>query len=124
MTRVNVALLTDEELIERFVAIALEQDYVERMDEPVSEYNRLYDLMEEVEGELKSRGGDRRSLLLPLYAHENAHVRLKAALATLAVAPEASRDVLQKLSDRNRPPEASNARRMLRALDEGRYIPT
>lgn len=124
MTRVNVAVLTDEHLVERFVAIALEQDYIERMDEPVSEYNRLYDLMEEVEGELKSRQGDRRSLLLPLHAHENAHVRLKAALATLAVAPEAARGVLRVISDRNRQPEAGNARGMLRALEEGRFVPT
>lgn len=124
MTRVNVSELSQEQLVERFVAIALEQDYINRMDEPVSEYNRLYDLMEEVKQELQSRPGDERHALIPLLDHDNAHVRLKAAIATLALAPEAARATLQALGDRNRPPEATNARRMLRALDEGRYVPT
>jgi len=124
MTRVNVSVLSHEQLVERFVAIALEQDYINRMDEPVSEYNRLYDLMEEVERELKSRPEDGRHALIPLLDHDNAHVRLKAAIATLALTPEAARAALQALDDRNRPPEAGDARGMLRALDEGRYVPT
>jgi ParB-like chromosome segregation protein Spo0J len=124
MTRVNVSVLSQEHLVERFVAIAVEQDYINRMDEPVSEYNRLYDLMEEVEGELKSRPGDGRHALVPLLDDDNAHVRLKAAIATLALAPEAARTTLQALSDRNRPPEAASAREMMEALDDGSYVPS
>ena len=124
MKRMPVSEMTNEQLVEWFVAIALEQDRIERMNEPVSKYNRLYDKMKEVEGELKDRAGDRRVLLLPLYEHENLHVLLKAALATLAVAPEASRAVLQKLSDRNRYPEAADAREIMEALDDGSYVPT
>lgn len=115
--------MTGEQLVERFLAIALEQDYVERMDEPVAEYNRLFGLMDEVKRELKSRPGDGRHALVPLLDHANAHVRLKAAIATLALAPEAARSTLQELSDRNRPPEASSAREMMEALDDGTYTP-
>ena len=124
MKRMPVADMTEEQLVERFVAIALEQDYVERMDEPVSEYNRLFGLMDEVKQELKSRPDDGRHALIAFLDHENAHVRLKAAIATLALAPEAAYATLQALSDRNRPPEAGNARGMLSALDNGTYKPS
>ena len=118
-----VTAMTDEQLVERFTVIALEQDQANLFSD-YSLYNRLYDKMKEVEAELKGRDGDLRSMLLPLYEHKNAQVQLKAALATLAIAPEASRDVLQKLSDRNRYPEAAYAREMMEALDDGSYVPS
>lgn len=118
-----VSKMSDEELVERFVHIALEQDQANIHGEH-GRYNRLFDLMENVEEELKRRPGDRRDLLLPLYEHEILQVQLKAALATLAVAPKAARAVLQKLSDRNRYPEAASAREMLEALDDGSYEPS
>lgn len=122
MTRVNLESLSAEQLVERFVLIAIEQDQAMLYDDN-GRYNRLYDKMKNVERELKQRPGDQRKILLPLYEHENLQVKLKAALATLAVAPKASRAVLQWLSDRNRYPQAADARGMLRALEEGRYVP-
>ena len=124
MTRANVSSLTQEHLLERFLSIALEQDQVETMDEPASRYNRLFQLMEEVESELKSRPGDGRHALIEFFEHENAHVRLKAALATLALVPDAAKETLRALSDRNIPPESMDARSLLRALEKGRYVPT
>lgn len=121
--RMPVADMTDDQLSERFTVIALELEYIERMDEPVSEYIRLYDLMDEVKQELKSRSGDRRHALIALLDHDNAYVRLKAAIATLALAPERARAVLQALSDPNRYSEAADAREMMRALDDGSYVP-
>lgn len=123
MSREILGTLTTEELVERFVAIGLAQDDANLYGE-FDKYNCLYDQMEFVEAELKSREGDQRCALLPLCEHNNLQVQLKAALATLAVAPEASRDVLQKLSDSNRYPEAASARGMLRALDNGTYTPS
>jgi enoyl reductase-like protein len=122
--RINLGKMTVEQLVDRFVEIALEQDRVERMDEDVAMFNRLYDRMEEVEAELKNRDGDERSSLLPLFEHPNAQVRLKAALATLALAPMAAREVLQDVSNSNRYPQAADAREMLGALDDGTYTPT
>src|SRR4051794_29489504 len=107
------------DLVERFVAIALAQDEALRWDE-IGKYNRLYDQMEEVKAELKNRASDERHALLPLHTHPNAQVRLKAAIATLAVAPESAGLVLQAISDREEYPQAAYARGMLRALEEGR----
>jgi len=115
--------LAIDALVDRFVAIALAQDEANLYSE-YDKYNDLYGEMESVEAELKSRDGDQRQALLPLYDHDNALVRLKAAFATLALAPEASREVLQKISESNRYPEAADARGMLRALDEGSYVPS
>lgn len=123
MTRISVPKMTEEQLIERFVFIATEQDQAMLYDDN-RRYNQLYDNMKDVEQELKQRPGDQRRVLLSLLEHENLQVKLRAALATLAVAPEASRAVLQWLSDRNRYPQAADAREMLDALDDGSYVPT
>jgi len=112
-----------DELVERFVAIAMAQDEALLEDE-TKKYNVLYDQMESVEQELKSRQGDAREVLLDLFENKNTHVRLKAALATLAVAPESARTMLQRISDSNEYPQAAEARSMMRALDEGRYVPS
>ena len=123
MKRMKLQEMTADQLVERFLAIALDQDKALLMNE-ISKFNRLYDRMEEVENELKARAGDQRRTLLPLYEHTNAEVRLKAAIATLAVAPTAAREVLQKISDRQEYPQAASARSMMRALDEGTYKPS
>ena len=89
-----------------------------------AEYNRLYELMEEVQAQLKLRDGDQRRALLPLYHHTNPTVRLKAAMATFALVPRDARNALQTIKDRKEFPIAMNASQMLSAIDEGRYIPT
>ena len=93
------------------------------MDE-IAKYNRLFDQMEAVEEELKVRGGDQRQALLGLYDHPNGHVRLKAAKATLAVAPEAARRALQSIIDRREYPHALDAGMTIRALNDGTFVPT
>ncbi len=123
MKRAKLQDMSVTDLVERFVAIALAQDRALLWDE-TAKYNRLYDQMDEVKAELKNRASDERHALLPLHAHPNAQVRLKAAIATLAVAPESARSVLQAISDRDEYPQAAYARGMLRALEEGRYKPT
>lgn len=122
MKRIALQEMLVTELVERFTAIGLEQDEALLLDE-IGKYNRLYDDMEALEKELKERTGDRRDSLLSLFDHKNAQVRLKAAIATLAIEPEAARKVLQNISDQNEYPQAASARSMMRALDEGRYIP-
>ena len=123
MKRVATKDMTVEQLVERFTEIALAQDEVLLMDE-IGKYNHLYDQMDALEQELKERSGDQRSGLLPLFEHKNSQVRLKAALATLSIDPEAARQVLQHISDKNEYPQAMSARSMLDALDEGRYVPS
>jgi hypothetical protein len=122
MKPANVEGMTVPQLVEYFTAIALAQDQAMRIDDNAA-FNRLFFQMEAVEEELKRRKGDQRSALLRLLDHPNAQVRLKSAIATLALAPQAARQALQVISDRQEYPQAADARGMMRAVDDGTFIP-
>lgn len=87
MKRISLQEITTEQLVDRFEALALDQDKA-LLSEQISKVNRLYDQLEEVEAELKARKGDQRSTLLKLYEHPNPQVRVKAAMATLRWRPK------------------------------------
>jgi hypothetical protein len=91
--------MTEDQLVEFFIALALAQDKALLQSE-YAKFNRLFDQMEAVEQELKARPGDQRRALLRLYEHPNAQVRLKAVKATLAVAPADGRRMLESSRDR------------------------
>jgi len=111
------------ELVERFVAITQSQYQASLYDE-FAKYNKLFREMMAVENELKSRSGDQRTALVPLFAHPNPQIRLMAAQSTLALAPTAARQVLQELWDRKEFPQAADAMGTLRALERGDRKPT
>jgi hypothetical protein len=73
--------------------------------------------------QLKSHTDDERRALLPL-KRRNAQVRSKAATALLALELEAARATLRKISDADEYPQAARARGIMKALDEGRYVPS
>lgn len=123
MTRIKLEVMTDEQLVEQFVAITLEQDQAILYDDN-ARYNRLSYLLEALEAELKNRGGDQRALLLPLYDHRNLWVRLSAVKSSLALAPEEGRRVLQAIRESKKQPYAGEAGMTLRALDKGIFKPT
>jgi Domain of unknown function (DUF2019) len=123
MKPASVQRMTVQELVDRFVQIALAQDEAVLHDK-IAKYNRLYGEMDIVENELKSRPGDARRALVEFFGHPNAQVRLKAATAALAVAPDAARRTLQMISDLNEYPQAADARGMMSGLDDGSYTPT
>jgi Domain of unknown function (DUF2019) len=115
--------MTAEQLVERFAAIALDQH------EAIATYNnakfnRRFLQMDAVERELKARSGDQRRALLPLYDHPNAQVRLMAAKATLAVAPEAARSLLRAIADSGSNPQAGDAGMSLVNLELGIFKPS
>jgi hypothetical protein len=122
MRRTDLRSMTGGQLVDRFVAIAVEQDEAS-FDDQISKFNRLYDQMKEVIDELKSRPGDQRSILLPLYNHPNIQVRLKAARTTIDIAPEAARDVFQKIVDSRRYQQAADALAAIRRLDGKPIVP-
>ena len=123
MTRPKLGELTGEELVEQFASYAVGQNEALLMNE-ISKFNRLFDQLEAVEKELKERSGDQRDALLTLYGHPNMQVRLTAAKATLAVAPDAARQLLKSISDSRDFPQAGDAGMTLRALDDGIFKPT
>ena len=115
--------MTISELVEYFVEIGVAQDKAELRSE-YAKYNRLFLKMDAVKSELKSREGDARRFLLPLYDHPNMEVRYKAALATLAVAPERARAAIEEISKSGWFPQAGAAGMTLVNLDNGVFKPS
>ena len=122
MKQMKLEEMTIPQLVERFAAIAVDQDRALLYSE-IAKYNRLYDQLTAVRDQLKSRTGDQRRALLPLYEHPNWQVRLMAAHATLAIAPEAGRHMLQTIADSRHFPQAGDAGMSLDSLDRGVYKP-
>ena len=111
------------ELVDQFTEITLRQ-YDAALFDNITKYNSLVDQMLAVADELKSRPGDQRSALVPLLVHPNRQVRLMAAEFTLALAPVASRQTLQELSDAKVYPQSAYAMGTLRALERGDRKPS
>ena len=112
-----------EELVDRFVEIGLAQYRALVWDE-IARFNKLFEQMDAVKKELKGRPGDQRRALLKLFDHSNSQVRLKAAIATLAVEPEAARSLLQTIAASREYPQAADAGLALLQLDRGAFKPT
>jgi hypothetical protein len=123
MTQLNFKTMTIDQLVTRFTEIGVAQDNA-LLENDVGKFNHLYDQMEAVEHELKSRNGDQRQALLSLYSHQNIQVRLASAKATLAIVPEAARNALRAIKDSKTQPQALDAGMSLRNLDKGIYRPT
>jgi len=112
-----------DQLVERFVRICLDQDRA-LLSENIREVNRLFAELKAVEHALKERESDQRRMLMVLYEHENMQVRVKAAKATLALAPKAARATLEAIRASNWQPQALEAGMSLWNLDRGVYKPT
>jgi hypothetical protein len=122
MNRVKLSDMTTERLVQLFADLAVRQDAA-LLYRAQREVNRIHWKMEEIKSELRSRPGDQRSALLQLYDHKNMQVRLKAAKATLAVAPQAARAQLEEIESSGWQPQAGDAGMSLLALDGGVYKP-
>jgi hypothetical protein len=123
MTRLDLSQLTVEHLVKRFADIGIDQDQA-LFKNDISKFNRLFSQMDSITKELKRRSGDQRSALLMLYDHPNMQVRLKAAKATLAVAPEVARKKLEAIANSGWQPQAGDAGMSLWNLDRGVFKPT
>jgi cytochrome c oxidase assembly protein Cox11 len=123
MKRVKLSDMTTEQLVKLFADLAVQQDAA-LLYRAQREVNRIFWKLEEIKDELKSRPGDQRSALLQLYDHKNMQVRLKAAKATLAVAPQAARTQLEEIGSSGWQPQALDAGMSLGELDRGVFKPT
>jgi len=134
---INLEMAAAELLVVRFAALALEQyEAMEydlaysfegdeaKADLEMQRINRLYWELKAIEDELKRRTGDQRRVLVELLRHPNEHVRLKAATALLAVAPEAARRELERIAAPRIGPQAGAAGMLLASIDRGDFIPT
>lgn len=123
MKKQRLNQLSISELASVFRASALQQDHCLLMDD-IAGYNKLYRKMEAIKAELSARPTDERRSLLPLIDDDNPQVRLKAAIACAAIAPERSRAALESLSSQTNLPQSLNAGMFLSSLDEGKFVPT
>jgi Domain of unknown function (DUF2019) len=117
MTNQKLKEMSVGELVERFVAIAIDQDKA-IFDEDNTKFNKLYDQMQSVKDELRARPGDQRNALRDM------QVRLKAAITVLALAPDISKEVLRQIADSNRLPQAADAGLILNGLRDGSFVPS
>lgn len=123
MQGAKLSAMTVDQLVKRFVEIAQEQDEALLMND-TAKFNALYWQMDAVKEELKMRVGDQRRALLSLYNHPNMQVRVKAAKATLAIAPQAARTALEAIKASEWQPQALEADMSLWNLDRGIFKPT
>ncbi len=123
MRRLDIRTMSVDGLVQKFATIAIEQDQA-LLAEDVTKFNRLYGEMDIIRNELKNRPGDQRAALMSLLQHSNIQVRLKAAITTLAVAPDPSKSVLEKIAGSKRYPQAADAGFILRGLEDGSYRPS
>ena len=123
MKRNELQGMTVEQLVAQFITIGLEQDLAIRKSNN-AKFNRLFWQMEAVEEELKRRKDDQRQALVRLYNHPNTQVRLAAARATLAVAPDAARKTIEAIAESRDYPQAGDAGMTLVNLERGIFKPT
>jgi hypothetical protein len=122
MTQLKLQSLSIDDLVALFAEIAVEEDKAEKVDD-LAKRNRLAYEMDAVQAELKSRPGDQRRALLPLYDHPNMQARLMAAKYTLAVAPKAARQLIEWIAASSWRPQSGDAGMCLSALDKGIFKP-
>jgi cytochrome c oxidase assembly protein Cox11 len=123
MSRAKLNNLSIEQLVQQFTDLAVQQDMA-LLGGPQKEVNRIFWKLEAIESELKGRPGDQRAALLPLYNHKNKQVQVKAAKATLAIAPEAARSQLEAIRVSGWQPQALEAGMCLWNLERGVFKPT
>jgi hypothetical protein len=123
MRRLKLHEMTSEQLVEQFATIGVKQYDAILWDE-IAKYNRLFEQKMAIMAELKSRPGDHRNLLVSLFDHDNVQVRLNAAKATLAVAPQAARQMLETIAGASKGPQGGDAGMCLWNLDRGVFKPT
>jgi hypothetical protein len=111
-----------DQLVQLFSELSVQQDMALLSNEQ-RQVNRLFWKIDAIEEELKSRPGDQRSSLLPLYNHKNMQVRLKAAHATLAITPPIARALLEAIEASGWQPQAGDAGMSILNLDRGIYKP-
>jgi hypothetical protein len=123
LTHRELASSSASQLAARFAELAVAQDQA-LLNDQIGKANVLFDQLEAVEAELRRRPGDQRRVLLELYGHPNMQVRVKAAKATLAIAPEAARELLGQISASGHGAQALEAGMSLWNLDRGVFRPT
>ncbi|MFG1425049.1 DUF2019 domain-containing protein [Roseixanthobacter glucoisosaccharinicivorans] len=122
MKNENLSKMSTQDLVDFYIKIGIFEYKLDYDD--IRRYKRSFFKRMTIEDELKVRPGDQRRALMALYDYPNMQVRLNAATATLAVAPEAARRLLEDIRASGWQPQAFEAGMGLRRLDDGTFKPT
>ncbi|WP_336067908.1 DUF2019 domain-containing protein [Nitratireductor rhodophyticola] len=120
--KIHFSEQSDAQLLARAAEIGVAQDHA-LLGNEIARFNKLFDELMSIKNELRARPGDRRRLIMELYKHRNMQVRLNSAKATLAIAPEEARALLEWIAASKHNPQAGDAGMCLWALDEGIFVP-
>ncbi|MBL8583373.1 MAG: DUF2019 domain-containing protein [Rhizobiaceae bacterium] len=114
----SLAKITTEELVDRFVDLSIREG-IASFEFDTRTFNRLFARHSAIARELRSRPGDQRFALFPLYKHPDMQVRLNAIGSTFALNREAAERELRFIA-RNAPdPQGFDARMSLSMLELG-----
>jgi hypothetical protein len=122
MKNTNLTKLDESALVAQFKDYALRTASV-LLDSDVGAANRLYDQIEAIDAELRSRGTDARRALLPLLDDQDLRVRYEAAVRLLNVDRQKALLALKEVQRSHRMPVAAEASFALRNLAEGVFKP-
>jgi hypothetical protein len=122
MKQTELEQMTVDALVDLFADIGIKQDRA-LLGEKIAEFKELFSQMNAIDDELKRRGPDARRALLRLYNHSNMQVRVKAAIRTLAVAPDSATRQLKAIQGSNWFPQAADAGMILDGLNDGSFVP-
>ena len=123
MNLTRLSEMSVQQLVNEFSALAMRQGHA-LLGNEIPKVNKIFDQLQAVAGELKSRPGDQRTALMRLYDNPDMQVRIKAAKATLAVAPATARAQLEQIEASGVQPQAGEAGMSLWNLDRGVFKPT
>lgn len=123
MSSTRLGDMSVQQLVNEFSALAMQQGQA-LLGNEIPKVNRLFDQLQSVARELKSRPDDQRAALMRLYDNLDMQVRVKAAKATLAIAPAAARAQLEQIEASGVQPQAGEAGMSLWNLDRGVFKPT
>ena len=117
------AVLSIEQLVGIYEGVSVEEfDALELGDMP--SVRKLFSKLKSVDQEIRARGIEARRKMLPLLNHRNPQVRINAAKALLAIAPQEARSALELLAFRGPSIQRLDARMCIRHLEEGVFKPT
>ena len=122
MKKLDIAELSDDDLVGRFIEAAKEQGRAV-LDSDVRQANRMFRYMMAIDSLLRARGMHSRKKLIPLLSRENRFVRYYAAQHTLALAPRRARAILEWNHKYGFDAIAGDAGMLLIALNSGEYKP-
>lgn len=115
----NIKALSEDELLDQFVAFSIDQYEAIRYVQNTRKYNRLFDKLSEIVEELKARGEERFRSIERLLDHSNIQVRLNAARRLMASSPKLARRALEDIEKSGIFPQAGDAGMALSLIDAG-----